>query len=394
MANKSSKIIFLLFIPIFVALVMTYIQNVNQLGWRDIDGFELKITGDIDQIEEFYTSLEERLIGYPDWINIVLTGELSKVQRDYAPFRSSIDMFQNYNKIYTSADMSKLLLEYSNYLEIVLFNNKGIKSNVIVTELRRLFQFCSISNDNFVKNESVFIGDIIDVIKFDANPYFEPINQIQTIYISLHEKNSINSQLKEIRNQIQLEVNELTKLIDVDVSIDKRDFQITTIDNWDLLLNHEEYNPLQYSHIYNHLPSINSTEFNSRMTLMKQSIQHGRYTATSTAAEFLIILSKIEEQLIEFQFRGNFKNIYILEIVNRLVGDGAIESGILTSLINLLDDKRYRYKVNDFLSRSDEYLKTEIKIISELTYPTTQSLPNNLSSKYINGDSTLILKIK
>ena len=62
MANKSSKIIFLLLISIFVALLISYVQNMNQLEWRDVNGFELKITGDVEQIDEFYTSLEQRLM--------------------------------------------------------------------------------------------------------------------------------------------------------------------------------------------------------------------------------------------------------------------------------------------------------------------------------------------
>ena len=192
MANKSSKIIFLFLSSIIVVLTIIYIRSVSHLGWRDVNGYELKITGDVEEIEEFYTSLEKRLMGYPDWINIILTGELNKFQKDYAPFRSSIDVFENYSRIYTSTDITRLLSVYSNYLESVLLDDQVINLNAVESELNRLFQFCSILNSNFVKNENVFIGDIIDAMKFDVNPYYEPINKTHTIYIYLHENNDIN----------------------------------------------------------------------------------------------------------------------------------------------------------------------------------------------------------
>jgi len=393
MANKSSKIIFLLLSTILVALLIIYIQSVNELGWRDVNGFELNITGDVDQIEEFYSSLKQRLMGYPDWINIVLTGELSNFQKDYAPFRTSIDMFDSYNKIYTSTDMTRLISEYSSYLESVLLDTQGMNPDVVESELNRLFQFCSILYANFIDNENVFVGDIIDLMKFDINPYFKPINKTHTIYIFLQENNNINSQFEQIRNQIQVEINELTKLIDVDASITKRNLQIKTINNIDLLINHEKYNSPQYSHIYKYLPSINFTEFNSRMTLIKQSIHREKTTAASTAIEFRGALSKIEEQLIEFESRNFFPNIHILEFVNTLVGDKEAEFGILTGMINLLYDRRYTYKINDYLSKTNKYLKSETNKIPELTYPTIQTLPNRLSSKFIKRDRTLIFKI-
>ena len=127
---------------------------------------------------------------------------------------------------------------------------------------------------------------------------------------------------------------------------------------------------------------------------MKQSIHHDKFSAISTAAEFLVILSTIEEQLIEFQFRAKFHNKKVLKFINKLVGDGESEFGILTSMINLLDDRRYRYRVKDYLSKSAKYLKSETKKITELTYPTTQSLPNNVLSKYIDENHAIILKIK
>ena len=107
---------------------------------------------------------------------------------------------------------------------------------------------------------------------------------------------------------------------------------------------------------------------------------------------FLIGLSKIEEQLIEIQFRENFQNIHLLKFINKLVGDGATEFGILTTLINLLDDKRYRYMIDDFLSRSTKYLSSEIKLIPELVYPKAHSLSHK-HSKFITDDRALIIKI-
>ncbi len=377
-----------------MVLLITYIRNENPLGWRDVNGFAVKITGDVEQIEEFYTFLEQRLIEYPDWVNIVLTGELINFQKDYAPFRTPLSKFKNFNKIYTSIDMTKLLTEYSVYLESILLNAQSNDPNIITLELNRLYQFCSILNTHFVMNKNVFIGDIIDVIKFGVNPYYNPIRETHTVYIFLHEGKDINPQLEQILNQIQVEINDLTRLLDITVSIISQKFQITNIDTLNLLANYEKYMLTQYSHVYKYLPSINSITFNSRMLLMKENIHHDKFSAVSTATEFLVILSKIEEQLIEFQFRANFHNENILKFVNKLIGDGESEFGILTSMINLLDDRRYRYRVKDYLSKSAKYLKSEAKKITELTYPTTQSLPNNVLSKYIDDNHALILKIK
>jgi hypothetical protein len=240
----------------------------------------------------------------------------------------------------------------------------------------------------------VFIGDIIDVMKFDVNPYYEPINKTHAVYILLHESNNIDTQLDKVENQIYLEVNGLTKLIDVDVSIAKRGFQVTSIDNLDLLASHKKYNSSEYSHIYKLLPSISLTGFNFRMTVMKQNILSEKSISSTAAEEFIITLSKIEEQLLEFQFRGSFQSTYIIKFINELVGDGKTEFGVLTSMINLLDDRRYRYMVNDYLSRSSKYLSSEIKKIPELTYPTVKSLPNKFSSTYITDNKTLIFKIQ
>ena len=393
MPNKSSKIIFLFLSTILMVSLITYIRNENPLGWRDVNGFAVKITGDIEQIEEFYTSLEQRLIGYPDWVNIVLTGELVNFQKDYAPFRTPLRKFENFNKVYTSIDIAQLLTEYSVYLESVLLNTQN-PPNRIAFELNRLYQFCSILNTHFVKNKNMFVGDIIDVMKFDINPYYNPIGETHTIYIFLHEGKDINSQLEQIINQIQVEINDLNRSLDISASIINQEFQITNLDTLVLLEDYEKYELSQYSHVYKYLPSINSTEFNLRMSVMKQSIHHDKFSAISTAAEFLVILSTIEEQLIEFQFRAKFHNKKVLKFINKLVGDGESEFGILTSMINLLDDRRYRYRVKDYLSKSAKYLKSETKNITELTYPTTQSLPNNVLSKYIDENHAIILKIK
>ena len=376
-----------------MVLLITYIRDDNPLGWRDVNGFTVKITGDIEQIEEFYTSLEQKLLGYPDWVNIVLTGELINFQKEYAPFRTPLSKFNFFNKIYTSVDMTQLLTEYSIYLENVLLDTQN-DPNIIVYELNRLYQFCSILNSHFVKNKNVFIGDNIDVMKFDINPYYNPISETHTLYIFLHEGKDINSQFEQIINQIQVEVKDLNRLLDISVSIICQEFQIKNIDTLDLLANYEKYILSEYSHVYNYLPSINATAFNSRMSVMKQSIQYNKFSAISTATEFLVILSTIEEQLIEFQIRANFHNNNILKFTNKLIGDGESEFGILTSMINLLDDRRYRYRVKDYLSKSAKYLKIETKKITELTYPTTQSLPNYVLSKYIDDNYALILKIK
>ena len=306
MTNKSSKIIFLFFSSILVGLIILYIQNINQSSWKSVDGFKLKIHGELAQIEEFYTSLEDRLAGYPKWINIFLTGEQSNFQKDYSPFRKSEKHFENYHKIYASTNMSILLTEYSIYLENLLLNAQASDPNLIEFELNRLYQFCLLLSDNFTSFDNVYIGDIINVMKFEINPYYDAVNHAQTIYITLQSNKNIHPQLEKIKSQINVEVMELTKLIDVDVSILNYEFQIKSIDTLGLLENHDKYESPKYSHIYKYLPSINAIEFNSRMALIKQSIYHNKSNANSTAREFLMLLSKIEEQLIEFQFRGIF----------------------------------------------------------------------------------------
>jgi hypothetical protein len=394
MANKSSKIIILFFSTIFLVLLIPYIQTITKPEWRTVNGFELKIQGNIEEIEEFYSDLENRLIGYPDWVNIVLTGELSNFQKDYSPFRIPDSKFENYNKIYTSTEMTQLLTKYSLYLETVLLKPQALDSSIIAIELNRLHRFSSILNSHIVQNQNVFVGDIIDIIKFDINQFYDSINNTQTIYIFLNEGEFVNSQSKQIANQLQIEIKELTKLIDIDISVLNHEFQILNIDTLDLLANEQKYRSSGYSHIYKYLPSINYNAFNTRMSLMKKNIQNNNFNAISTPSEFLMILSIIEEQLIEFQLRGNFHCIYILNSVNKLVGDGVTEAGLLTSMINLLNDRKYTYIVKDYLSESSEYLNIESRKIAELTYPRIESLPNIISSKYLDNNHSMILKIK
>ena len=394
MANKSSKIIILFFSTIFLVLLILYIQTLSKPDWRTISGFELKIGGNIEEIEAFYWALENRLMGYPDWINIVLTGELSNFQKDYSPFLIPDIKFENYNKIYTSMEMTQLLVEYSVYLETVILNPQAIDSSVVTLELNKLHRFSSILNSHIIENQNVFVGDIIDIIKFDINQFYDSISNTQTIYIFLNEGEFVNSQLKQIVNQLQIEIKELTKIIDIDISLLNHEFQILNIDILDLLANEQKYRLSEYSHIYKYLPSINYNAFNARMSSMKKNIQNNNFNAISTPSEFLMILSIIEEQLIEFQFRGNFHSIYILNLVNKLVGDGVTQAGLLTSMINSLNDRRYTYIVKDYLSESSEYLNIEARKLTELTYPRFESLPNRISSKYLDNNHSIILKIK
>ena len=394
MANKSSKIIILFFSTIFLVLLILYIQTLSKPDWRTISGFELKIGGNIEEIEAFYSALENRLMGYPDWINIVLTGELSNFQKDYSPFLIPDIKFENYNKIYTSMEMTQLLVEYSVYLETVILNPQAIDSSVVTLELNKLHRFSSILNSHIIENQNVFVGDIIDIIKFDINQFYDSISNTQTIYIFLNEGEFVNSQLKQIVNQLQIEIKELTKIIDIDISLLNHEFQILNIDMLDLLANEQKYRSSEYSHIYKYLPSINYNAFNARMSSMKKNIQNNNFNAISTPSEFLMILSIIEEQLIEFQFRGNFHSIYILNLVNKLVGDGVTQAGLLTSMINSLNDRRYTYIVKDYLSESSGYLNIESRKIAELTCPRIESLPNIISSKYLDNNHSIILKIK
>ena len=394
MANKSSKILILFISTIILVLLITYIQTLTKPEWQTVSGFELRIQGNIEKIEEFYTSLAIRLMDYPDWVNIVLTGELSNFEKDYSPFRIQDRKFENYNKIYTSTEVTQLLAEYSVYLESVILNPQAVDSSVIRVELNRLHRFCSILNSHIIENQNLFVGDIIDIIKFDTNKFYDSISNTQTIYIFLNEGKLVNSQLKQIVNQLQIEIKELTKLIDIDISVLNHEFQISSIDTLDLLANKEKYRSSVYSHIYKYLPSINYNTFNKRMSLMKKNIQNNDFKSISTPSEFFMILSVIEEQLIEFQFRASFHNTYILKLVNKLVGDGVTEAGLLTSMINLLNDRRYTYIVKDYLSESSEYLNIEARKLTELTYPRFESLPNRISSKYLDNNHSIILKIK
>jgi len=377
-----------------LVLLILYIQTLSKPDWRTISGFELKIGGNIEEIEAFYSALENRLMGYPDWINIVLTGELSNFQKDYSPFLIPDIKFENYNKIYTSMEMTQLLVEYSVYLETVILNPQAIDSSVVTLELNKLHRFSSILNSHIIENQNVFVGDIIDIIKFDINQFYDSISNTQTIYIFLNEGEFVNSQLKQIVNQLQIEIKELTKIIDIDISLLNHEFQILNIDMLDLLANEQKYRSSEYSHIYKYLPSINYNAFNARMSSMKKNIQNNNFNAISTPSEFLMILSIIEEQLIEFQFRGNFHSIYILNLVNKLVGDGVTQAGLLTSMINSLNDRRYTYIVKDYLSESSGYLNIESRKIAELTCPRIESLPNIISSKYLDNNHSIILKIK
>ena len=393
MTINSYKIILFSLSAIFLLPLFVYISNQKQLEWQYVNGYSVKIEGDIEEIEDFYISLEKRLDGYSDWINIVLTGELTNYEKGYAPFRMSNDKFVYFNKIYTATDMTELLTEYSKYLNSVLLNNKVNDTYSIHPELSRLYQFSLSLANYFSQSKSILIEDIIDLMKFDLNPYYYPDVNTSFVYIFLHKNENINSELKEIKKQIQVEVDDLNRFLDANVLINSENFQITNIDTLVLLGDHHKYLSSQFSHVYKYVPTVNNIVFNSRMSVMKNNIHHKKNKNLSTSTEFLNILSKIEEQLIEFQSRKDFQNKRMSDYSCKLVGDGEGELGILTSTINLFSKRKFTYRLEDFLSKSSDLLKREVKEQTELTYPFIENLPNKIYSKFIQQEKSLLLNI-
>ena len=394
MADKSNKILFLFFYTVVLTSIFIFFGNVNKTQWKNINGFELKITGELNQIEEFYSSIEERLSAYPDWIDIVVTGEVDSFQKEYAPFRISSKQFIDFNLIFTSKDITDLLNKYSYFLDKVLLNNTSPNLSSIKNELNLLLQFCIMLNAHLLDNDKIIMSDVVDLIKYGINPYYDVIEKTQTIYIILNHEERNDSQLEIISSQIIAELDDLNKTVDINCSFNKSKFKVVESEISLLNSNNEIYKSSQFYHIYKFLPTLRVTNFNLRMKQLKANIHENQLKSGFKVKDFLIILSKIEEQLIEFQLRDDFSDILITQSTNRLVGDGEKVFGLLTSTIDLFNDRRYKYKVENFLVQSQLFLSNEVKRIPDVIYPSIHSLPITISSKLIKKSNSIIYKLK
>jgi len=394
MADKSSKILFLFFCTVVLTSIFIYFSNANKTQWKNINGFELKITGELNQIEEFYSSIVKRLSAYPDWIDIVVTGEVDNFQKEYAPFHISSKRFIDFNLIFTSKDITDLLTQYSYFLDKVLLNNTSPNLSNIKNELNLLLQFCIMLNAHLLDNDKIIMSDVVDLMKYGLNPYYDVIEKTQTIYIILNYEERNDSQLEIISSQIIAELDDLNKMIDVNYSLNSSKFKVTISEMSSLSSKIENYELPQFYHIYKFLPTISEHDFNLRMKQLKTNIHENQFKSGFKANDFLIILSKIEEQLIEFQLRDDFSDSLIAQSVNLLVGDSEKVFGLLTSTIDLFDDRRYQYKVENFLVQSQFFLSNEVKRIPDVIYPSIHSLPITISSKLIKKSNSIIYKLK
>jgi len=394
MADKSSKILFLFFCTVVLTSIFIYFSNANKTQWKNINGFELKITGELNQIEEFYSSIVKRLSAYPDWIDIVVTGEVDNFQKEYAPFRIPSKRFIDFNLIFTSKDITDLLTQYSYFLDKVLLNNTSPNLSNIKNELNLLLQFCIMLNAHLLDNDKIIMSDVVDLMKYGLNPYYDVIEKTQTIYIILKHEERNNSQLEIISSQIIAELDDSNKMIDVNYSLNNSKFKVTISEMSSLSSKIENYELPQFYHIYKFLPTISEHDFNLRMKQLKTNIHENQFKSGFKANDFLIILSKIEEQLIEFQLRDDFSDSLIAQSVNLLVGDSEKVFGLLTSTIDLFDDRRYQYKVENFLVQSQFFLSNEVKRIPDVIYPSIHSLPITISSKLIKNSNSIIYKLK
>ena len=394
MADKSSKILFLFFCTVVLTSIFIYFSNANKTQWKNINGFELKITGELNQIEEFYSSIVKRLSAYPDWIDIVVTGEVDNFQKEYAPFRISSKRFIDFNLIFTSKDITDLLTQYSYFLDKVLLNNTSPNLSNIKNELNLLLQFCIMLNAHLLDNDKIIMSDVVDLMKYGINPYYDVIEKTQTIYIILNHEERNDSQLEIISSQIIAELDDLNKTVDVNCFLNKSKFKVDESEMSLLSSNNEIYKSSRFYHIYKFLPTLRETNFNLRMKQLKTNIHVNQFKSGFKANDFLIILSKIEEQLIEFQLRDDFSDSLITQSANLLVGDGERALGLLTTTIDLFDDRRYQYKVENFLVQSGFYLNNEVKRISDVIYPSIHSLPISISSKLIKNSNPLIYNLK
>jgi len=394
MADKSSKILFLFFCTVVLTSIFIYFSNANKTQWKNINGFELKITGELNQIEEFYSSIVKRLSAYPDWIDIVVTGEVDNFQKEYAPFRIPSKRFIDFNLIFTSKDITDLLTQYSYFLDKVLLNNTSPNLSNIKNELNLLLQFCIMLNAHLLDNDKIIMSDVVDLMKYGLNPYYDVIEKTQTIYIILKHEERNNSQLEIISSQIIAELDDSNKMVDVNYSLNNSKFKVTISEMSSLSSKIENYELPQFYHIYKFLPTISEHDFNLRMKQLKTNIHENQFKSGFKANDFLIILSKIEEQLIEFQLRDDFSDSLIAQSVNLLVGDSEKVFGLLTSTIDLFDDRRYQYKVENFLVQSQFFLSNEVKRIPDVIYPSIHSLPITISSKLIKNSNSIIYKLK
>ena len=394
MADKSSKILFLFFCTVVLTSIFIYFSNANKTQWKNINGFELKITGELNQIEEFYSSIVKRLSAYPDWIDIVVTGEVDNFQKEYAPFRIPSKRFIDFNLIFTSKDITDLLTQYSYFLDKVLLNNTSPNLSNIKNELNLLLQFCIMLNAHLLDNDKIIMSDVVDLMKYGLNPYYDVIEKTQTIYIILKHEERNNSQLEIISSQIIAELDDSNKMVDVNYSLNNSKFKVTISEMSSLSSKIENYELPQFYHIYKFLPTISEHDFNLRMKQLKTNIHENQFKSGFKANDFLIILSKIEEQLIEFQLRDDFSDSLIAQSVNLLVGDSEKVFGLLTSTIDLFDDRRYQYKVENFLVQSQFFLSNEVKRIPDVIYPSIHSLPIAIYSKLIKNSNSIIYKLK
>jgi len=315
-------------------------------------------------------------------------------QKEYAPFRIPSKRFIDFNLIFTSKDITDLLTQYSYFLDKVLLNNTSPNLSNIKNELNLLLQFCIMLNAHLLDNDKIIMSDVVDLMKYGLNPYYDVIEKTQTIYIILKHEERNNSQLEIISSQIIAELDDSNKMVDVNYSLNNSKFKVTISEMSSLSSKIENYELPQFYHIYKFLPTISEHDFNLRMKQLKTNIHKNQFKSGFKANDFLIILSKIEEQLIEFQLRDDFSDSLIAQSVNLLVGDSEKVFGLLTSTIDLFDDRRYQYKVENFLVQSQFFLSNEVKRIPDVIYPSIHSLPITISSKLIKNSNSIIYKLK
>ena len=395
MFNKSVKIIFLVTVIVtLLTIIFSMINNLGQKqydGWIDLDGFNLSISKNKDFDKELINEIERRLYQYDDWVQIIVTNEIDEVSLSYLPYLASTEIFNKSYKLYNSVDIVSLLENYSDYIEYIFFNNDQ-DFGLINDELNKIQKF-SIHLDKLFKSyDYATLEELLNIIS--SNSSFFHNYSLYNYQISIILKNDIPFS-EHILNQFKKSLLEIKKIKKFDFELKKSQFQSTEIDTLKLLKDNANFSQAVYTHVYKMIPKINKNQFNYRRSLLASSVFNKESNDKSISMNFIASLSRIEEQLIELQYRSGNSENYFTDKINFLVGDGEQDIGLLTILINNMYENDSAYKIDDIFKISEKILTDRYDRYINIIYPFTTNLNLQIIKKYFDIQmKALVFKIK
>ena len=226
--------------------------------------------------------------------------------------------------------------------------------------------------DNLFKSyDNGSVEELLNIVSSNSSFFhnYSPYNY----QISIILKNDIPFSEK-VLNQFKKTLLEIKKIKQFDFELEKSQFQSMEIDTLKLLEDNASFSQAMYTHIYKIIPKIEKNQFNYRRSLLASSVLNNQSNNKSISMNFISSLSRIEEQLIELQYRAKNSKDGVIDKINFLVGDGEQDLGLFTRLINNMYENDTVYKIDDILKISDKILTDRADRFLNIIYPFTTNL--------------------